>query len=227
MTRRVVLGTLAVLAASVMTAGCGLFGNHTYRYKITVEVETPSGVKSGFAVREVQYSTGGIKLPESSSVSVTQRGEAVAVDLPGGQTLFALLSVNGYETLQAAFGDDKPATLDAAKADRRIVDLKPKPESIPEQSGYPTLVRFKDVHDPKSVEQVKPDDLAASFGAGVRLKRITVQIVDEDVTVGIGKRLGWLGKYPEPSLDPDFRGSTHPNLSQQLSHGNFLRGDSK
>ena len=137
-----------------------------------------------------------------AGVVATQRGEAVAVDLPGGQVLFALLSTNGYEVLQAAFGDDSSETLDAARSDRRIVELKPKPGSIPEQSGYPMLVRFRDMSDPMGVEGVKPDDLAASYGPGVRLRRMTVQMTDEPVTNGISKRLEWLNQIDRFREDP-------------------------
>ena len=217
--RRGMIGLLLGGAAALL-GGCGLFGGNRYRYKMTVEVDTPQGLKSGFAVREVSYSKNLIKLPDMAAVVATQRGEAVAVDLPGVQVLLALLSVNGYETLQAAFGDDAPETLDAAKADARVVELKPKPGRIPEQSGYPMLVRFKDMHDPTSVELVSPDDLATSFGAGVSLRRITVQMVSGDVTVGIAERLSWLSKYPEPSLSAN-HSPTDFSLSAMLRHGNF------
>lgn len=66
-----------------------------YHYKMTVEVETPDGLRPGSSVREVIYTEDLIakyliKLPDAGVVSVRQHGEAVAVDLPGGQTLFAL-----------------------------------------------------------------------------------------------------------------------------------------
>jgi hypothetical protein len=208
-----VLGGLAMLALG----GCKLLGlSWTYRYRITVEVDTPQGLKSGFAVREIVYTEQMIKLPDAAAVTATQRGEAVVVDLPNGQALFALLSTNGYETLQAAFGDDSPATLDAAQNDGRVVELRPKPNSIPEQSGYPTLVTFTDIADPASVKLVVPNELADSFGPGVRLKRITVEITDDPVTTGIEERLGWLLTHrgtlkPDPPRftsdpsDPDLR----------------------
>ncbi len=56
------------------------------------------------------------------------------------------------------------------------------------------LVRFRNIRDPSSVETVDPDNLAKSFGAGVRLKRITVQITDDPVTSGIDKRLPNMGR---------------------------------
>jgi hypothetical protein len=54
------------------------------------------------------------------------------------------------------------------------------------------LVTFGDLADPTSVARVDPDDLASTFGEGVRLRRITVELTDDLVTTGIEKRLGWL-----------------------------------
>ena len=58
--------------------------------------------------------------------------------------------------------------------------------------GYPMLVRFGNIADPTSIEQVDPRNLVGSFGLGVQLRRITLAVTDEDVTVGIGKSLRWL-----------------------------------
>lgn len=191
---------LAAFATALTLAGCGLFSNkHTYRYRLTVEVVTPLGVRSGSAVREIQYTKALIKLPDSAAVTVTQRGEAVAVDLPKGRTLFALLSVNPYETLQAGFGDDSSATLDAANADKRVVELEALPGRIPDQSGYPKLVRFREISDPRTIEVIKANALEDSFGPGIKLKRITLQMTDDPVTNSILKRLPSFG--PETGFD--------------------------
>lgn len=89
--------------------------------------------------------------------------------------------------------------------------------------NYPYLVTFKDIADPTSVVRVDPDDLAASFGAGYRLKAITVQVTDEPVTVGIAERLAWLSKYPEPSLNPQHSPTDH-SVATKIKHGDFRRG---
>ena len=60
-------------------------------------------------------------------------------------------------------------------------------------ADYPLLVTFADPADPTSVQRVDPANLAASFGPGVTLKRITVEVTNDPVTTGIEKRLGWLG----------------------------------
>jgi hypothetical protein len=54
------------------------------------------------------------------------------------------------------------------------------------------LVTFGNLRDPMSVTEVDPANLSAQFGEGVRLRRITVQVTDDDVTEGIERRLGWL-----------------------------------
>ena len=43
-----------------------------------------------------------------------------------------------------------------------------------------------------TAEIVDPDDLAKSFGPGVRLVRVTIEITGEPVTRGIRKVLPWL-----------------------------------
>ena len=49
---------------------------------------------------------------------------------------------------------------------------------------YPMLVTFEDITDPASVRLVDPADLAASFGPGVRLKSVVLEVTDEPVTEG-------------------------------------------
>lgn len=91
-------------------------------------------------------------------------------------------------------------------------------------SAYPMLVTFTDLSDPTSVAEVDPDDLAATFGKGVRLKRITVQITDDPVTTGIEERLGWLGNE-RGSLIPIPRGTPigEMPIGSDITEGDFSR----
>ena len=91
---------------------------------------------------------------------------------------------------------------------------------------YPELVRFRDIRDPKTVELVDPNDLAKSFGAGVKLRRIMLTVVDGPVTVGIEQRLPWLVRYGNKMLDgselESFDANGNPiNLANSLSVLNF------
>ena len=56
----------------------------------------------------------------------------------------------------------------------------------------PFLVRFRDLKNPMSVEEVQPGNLAATFGGGARLLRATIEMTDAPVTTGIETRLPWL-----------------------------------
>ena len=72
------LGALALLAFCL--AGCGK--SESYRYKLTVEVNTPEGVKRTSNVVEVQFSS--VSVP-ARGVMHELNGEALYLDLGGGR----------------------------------------------------------------------------------------------------------------------------------------------
>ena len=81
MTRRDLINALLVSSAFGL-GGCMLRETETIRYRITVEVDTPRGLRTGSSVWQVKALEG---LPMSNSgVNYEIEGEAVAVDLPGG-----------------------------------------------------------------------------------------------------------------------------------------------
>jgi hypothetical protein len=208
MTRRGLIGLLAA-SATVLLSGCGkLLGlpRASLRYRMTLEVETPEGIKTGSSVLESTLISGP-NTGAASGLQSTLKGEAVAVDLGDGQTLFALLSspsersasdyqdqlFNNALNAGAVSVPPMPRRYDSSDwAEMRKVASEIKPVLTLPPALYPMLVRFKDIKDPKSVEQVDPGALAASFGAGVRLKRITVAVTEDAVTSGIERRLAWL-----------------------------------
>jgi len=200
MARRGMLGMLAGGAVALLS-GCGLFGNPSYRFKMTVDVETPEGLKTGSSVYEVE-TTGSRDLVAGGKGSRFMfRGEAVAVDLPDGRTLFALLStlaMSGLDVLPVSsmVAMDPNFDYDWMASTKRIASGDGIKSSAEVPAGYyPLLVTFTDIDDPSSVQRVDPANLAASFGPGIRLKRITVEVTDDDVTTGIEKRLQWLPKH--------------------------------
>ena len=222
MARRGVLGMLAGGAVALLS-GCNPFvSNYSYRYKITVEVVTPQGLKSAYAVHETLVSNSNIDLGElSGKRGMRTRGEAVAVDLPGGQVLFALVP---RDTLVQSVLDPEWKNDWVASAQKISGGDTPQGPIAMNVPSYPILVRFRDINDPKTVEEVDPADLAASFGAGFKLKRITVEVTDEKMTVGIGELLGWLNQYRNRQL----AGNRFPILNKpkndigvRLSAGSF------
>ncbi|KWV91262.1 hypothetical protein [Erythrobacter sp. YT30] len=228
---RMIAGILTLVAA-VLLAGCSEGSLPEYRYRLTVEVETPEGLKTGSSVIEVSTrvaSKNAIISP--GRMTMRARGEAVAVELPHGRTMFALLrsetqpnwASNVMAQLTPTYRGDG-----AAKQKVRAILRMQGEYDLPlyERAGprrrhmYPMLVTFGDLDDPTSVEKVDPLDLAATFGEGLTLKRITVQVTDDPVTTGIEKRLAWLREYEATWFDGSSTGSqdlTTDALVAQLS----------
>lgn len=178
----------------VLLGGCSF--RPSFRYRMTVEVDTPEGLKTGSAVREVIFSeraNGG----EYGHV----RGEAVAVDLPGGEVLFALLAGGGGNGDHA--GDQMASMFRQMNSD--TIQLWPDPPQLRSpivRHPLPLLVTFREIDDPTSITRVNPGDLAARFGPGVRLSRIVVEISEDPLTKRIEERLGWLNDLDQYRTDP-------------------------
>lgn len=198
----------------------------TWRYRMTVEVETPEGVKTGSAVREVTVQRG-IKLTPESRPVVRVRGEAVVVDLGERGKLFALLkNANGpdysYNVIYKAFPWKKEGMggEHSAEGIRHYSQLKNvKTELSPEL--MPMMVAFSNLKDPKSVKlaykvdmintndgrtgpkfhEEVTDHLAELFGEGVKLKSITIEMTEDEVTSGIMQVLPWLSEYYQRMFD--------------------------
>ena len=171
------------LSMSACTSANG-FSNEKIRYKMTVTVETPEGIKTGYAVREASRYTEPSILPDQGGAfyNIT-KGEAVVVDLEQRGVLFVLLG--GEWEAKIVF----KALATSTKADMQ--DLEP----LMKKWGTPRFVYFKDINDPKTVSGANYRDLERDFGAGVFLKQITTEIVKEPINLGIvDKFLPWLSE---------------------------------
>jgi hypothetical protein len=171
------------MALALLLVACG-GESETYRYRMTVYVDTPAGQRSGSSVIEVVSSTPA----PMGSFRDDVRGEAVAVDLPGG-IVFALLrsptniSAAGHYAFQAYAaalprGSDWPTRIDTLKrqtAPARMSD-----------NDLPMFVRFRDPADARTIEVLSPSN---DFGPGLRLNHIDIQITDDPVTETIESRL--------------------------------------
>lgn len=188
--------------AAVIAGGMKIASEYapkSVRYKITVLVDTPEGPRSGSSVLEFTTTKNLIALPESHSVSQTMRGEAVIVELPGNQTLFALLRQDGTRDIGELIGrtlypDGRQRAVERTAGDlpvqmNRWLVIGGRHLNEP---GIPMLVRFRDINDPKTVEKVDPGNLEASFGPDMKLKAITVQVTTEPVMHRIAQRLPWI-----------------------------------
>ncbi|NRA88214.1 MAG: hypothetical protein HRU28_12670 [Rhizobiales bacterium] len=91
---------------------------------------------------------------------------------------------------------------------------------------YPTFVTFDDVLNPKSVKQVDPDNLFLTFGTGYNVKSITIEIVDENMSVGkLESLLPWINNKPNAQLDDNsaLNSAAEFKYANSLNVAEFIR----
>ena len=105
-------------------------------------------------------------------------------------------------------------------------DPAPLPE--PDTATAVTLVAARDLRPLGRIlledGAVDPNDLAKSFGSGVKLKRAAIEMTAEPVTTGIEKRLGWLARSRLAGMLDGRRYHESNELSNSLTANEFQRG---
>ncbi len=181
-----------------------------HKYRLTVEVTTPDGIKTGSGILAVvpdrNYNRGG---------RTTMRGEAVFVDLGQGKNLVALLA--HQQDAKLDLDDINYVALRAYGSARgNRVSFK----EINQQTGIvsvrgdlvPVLVSFGDPRDPKTARLVAGDHAEAVLGDGYAIRGLTAEVVPsgfwpidfggvlgEPVTRGIERKLPWLAAPGDPA----------------------------
>jgi hypothetical protein len=202
------VGPLALLAALVIGDQIRI-NRPGHKYRLTVEVETPEGIKSASGVMAVHpdrsYSRGG---------HTRTRGDAILVDLGGGKNLLALL----------AHIDNKSVDLDgvnyvalraynAAGRKASFNEMSRMTGAVPVKGALvPVLVTFTDLTDPGTAREVLPDEVEAGLGKGFHVGSISVEVVPnglwpldfggplgEPVTRGIEVKLPWWNAADNPA----------------------------
>ena len=185
-----------------LTGGCGLFGGNSYRFKMTVEVDTSQGIKTGSSVFQVTARKLAALTSEEAEVSDGLKGEAVIVDLTEGP-VFVLL-----KSPQEALYLHRAATV--ALSGKMFTSLDELVDMVGDLGSWfgsakaelpakewPLMVRFGDIKDPKSLEAVDP--------AAIGVKRIVLETTSDDVTTGIENRLMWLPAVYDMGIGPEFK----------------------
>jgi hypothetical protein len=186
----------------------------TLRYRWSVEVDTPQGVASGSSVIEARVGKQ-IAFMGSLDIYYSFRGEAPAIVLPNGKVLFALLGDDDYFVTLPARGVQRGSSIPVVplrgsgydkfglKGENWDVLRRIKPLITIDPQDYPRFVWFRQTDVPSSLEYVTSTDLAASFGPGFAIRRITVQPTDESISHHIDKILPWLDATPGISIGGD------------------------
>jgi hypothetical protein len=181
----------AVVLIGVCLAGCGK--SESYRYKLTLAVNTPDGIKRGSSVVEVQFWD--VSIPARGTMHKL-RGQALYLDLgSGARPLIALLT----SQLHPKYGNDLRWSRDAGPGGKLLSDgpILPDMRDYVAQlarargphkitpSDLADLVTFADVNDPATVIEVDPNNIETTLGAGVSWNEITLEGTDEPVTTAL------------------------------------------
>jgi hypothetical protein len=182
----------------------------TFRYKLTAEVMTPDGMKTGSSVIEVSYSNFA-SLSGVPNLILSVVGEANFVDLGNGKNLFFLLTnrASGRNLIED-FEQPKGA-LDALKLPLKALDLhwhignqrdlvaqlpaaRSKGRVYVPFENLPTLIAFKNLSNAESVVVLQPDELSKIYGIAYQLKNVTLEITDDYPQGKIEIILPWLNR---------------------------------
>lgn len=241
--------TIAVFVLGISAAACaGLpsYPSGSWKYKMTVTVETPEGLKSGSAVREISAYSRPEMLAEGNDAHINLvKGEAVVVDLGQRGVLFATLGSANESVWTFLNAFPSPCVEGAVSrcSIKYYSSLKFGEKAQLAVRDYPMLVTFEDLNDPKSARNilemkscadpktgirndsrcVEKDRFEEFFGQGVQLKSISVEVTDQHFLPVVGQFLKWLNQVYGYQLDGSrfhIRGSKYP-VANSLSAGSF------
>lgn len=197
------------------------YPSFSYTYRITIEVETPEGIKTGSSVIQV-FTKQHTEIGQNYSrldcrYNSKALGEAVVVDLGERGILFAPLMDSPYGvrifpftfTGQGCKGYAKTGIPEYAK----VKDFK---ATVP-KGHYPTFVHFKDINDIATMKKVGMNELANFFGEGVKIKDIIVESTTDPIEWKIEKILKWYNE--EESKIPKFSTIRSFKVSEKTFHG--------
>ena len=183
---------VAVIVAAVVLFKA-TYPTYTYRYRMTVNVEVDGQLRSGSSVIEVRVSKQPRFLADIPPLEYGVTGEAVYVDLGEHRSVLALLasgaSGQDVDFLWRIVPSHFKLNLFEDRSLAQLPTLHGRWELA--QDEFPTFISFEQPDDPKSARRVSENEAVQISGQRIRLRGVTIEITDDQVTRGIENRLGW------------------------------------
>lgn len=194
---------------------------YTWRYRLTINIETPEGIKSGSTIQEIYYppadsknihnpANQGIARGEAAYIDLGQRGVMVAImqDPSNARERFKLLIRNVFPTVPTVYDLSRFQEMLKHYNDIRNVKDEVQPWL------YPTLVGFRDINDPKTIEliyqrkhgsvrdmqEVETDRLEEFYGKGVKIQNMTLEMTDDPLEWKLDDKLNWIETMDEKDI---------------------------
>ena len=196
-------------------------GINTQRFRLTIDIETPEGIKSGSSVIETStWESGGWGPTEAQGIRRSFRGRAVFVDLGGGKNLVALLAFGSNGRDQTKLFELARAALAPGRTADWQEEYRLKGAGVLPPDYTPTLITFADLANPKTASVVYRSELGKVFGPGFRFLQARLETTTEPVSHSIEKILPWWnlpGRPAEQAYRAWLQGSTDgPSLEPEL-----------
>lgn len=191
--------TAAVIAA-LLFAASNLWHPYSNRFRVTIEVDTPDGIKSGSSVWETEVFESGCWGPvEACGIRRTAKGDAIFIDLGRGRNLVGILGWGKLGRNESGIFDLTKAAL----APGSRVSWKDEPKlkgraDLPLQN-IPTLITFDDLANPATAKVVDPTNLVLTFGPGYSLHRVTLETTSASLNRTIEAKLPWWSSPGRPA----------------------------
>lgn len=192
--------SLLVAASAMATSACTDSDRETsYNYRLTVEAVVDGEIVAGASVIRVRWRDHKGRYGwQGGRFESTVWGSAVTIDLGKERGLFfATLSnqISDKFYTDATFpaltteylrvgGDGRWSALKQAS-------LFPDEVEVPEDQ-WPLFVRFRDLSDPSSVEQVDPRGMSTQYGPGIYIRRVLMKRTEDPPTETIHDFLPWV-----------------------------------
>jgi hypothetical protein len=192
-------GIVALLAGLAFVLYLCTQPAYTHRFCLTIEVETPDGIKTASSVIETSaWESGNWGPIEARGIRRDFRGRAVFVDLGHGQNLIALLGFGPRGDQEKLFRLASTALAPGEKFGWKE-EYKVKLPGVLPSEDIPTLITFTNLNDPASAILVDPADMAKNFGPGYAFRQAVLETTNDSVSGNIGKILPWWRSPGRPS----------------------------
>jgi len=193
----------AAIFAALYVAYLVIFPTVYLRYRLTLDVDVDGVTHTGSGVVEIAYHgmpewLGGIGGGAQAHFIGEMRGYAITVDLGARGLLFV---VDSYPFLAdprtgrialanaanlgmlpfAAYGLSQSQLPSTGIAHARALREKKGPVDLPLEK-LPMIVRFTDINDRSTIEELDPRDLATAYGADVRLVHAEFEFAADPVS---------------------------------------------
>jgi hypothetical protein len=208
------------------------YPDYSYRYRLTLSIETDGEVHTGSSVIEVVWS-GGIPFGDVGPYVEGRRGQATFIDLGKRGAVVAVLLAPSYTERGIAVW---PEGTDVVWLASRAFGAVRETEALPLQErlarltrltgrrdlaadNMPRLIWFSNVADLKTARVIKPADMPSLFGAGARITAAYVEITRDPIIIDIDKKLPW---YKELATRQKSMGVTSMPYDFHLSYHMFV-----